>query len=130
MANSDGKPADDSLAGSFDELKSDFTAWFMAESALLRARMSSSARRMALAAAMALIALIAAFVALTVLANALVQYLSASFGPVTAGLMVGFGLLLAVVILILGAKSLLLGADPLQGRLRGSAKFIWSAFRD
>ncbi|HTN96369.1 MAG TPA: phage holin family protein [Nordella sp.] len=130
MANSDGKPVDETLAGSFDELKSDFTAWFMAESALLRARMSSSARRVALAAAMIVIGLIAAFVALTVLANALVQYLSAAFGPITAGLMVGFGLLLVVLLLILGARALLLGTDPLQGRLRGSAKFIWSAFRD
>lgn len=130
MAKSDGKPVDDSLAGSFDELKSDFTAWFMAESALLRARMSLSARRVALAVAMALIALIAAFVSLTVLANALVQYLSVSFGPVTAGLMVGFGLLLAVALLIIATRALLLGADPLQGRLRGSAKFIWSAFHD
>lgn len=130
MAKSDGKPLDDSLAGSFDELKSDFTAWFMAEGALLRARMSLSARRMALAVAMALIALIATFVALTVLANALVQFLATSFGPVIAGLMVGFGLLLVVLLLIVVARALLLGADPLRGRLRSSAKFIWSAFND
>lgn len=130
MAKSDGKPVDDSLAGSFEELKRDFMAWFTAEGALLRARVSSSMRRMVLAAGLIVFALMAAFVALTVLAEALVEFLAPSLGPVTAGLVVGLGLLLAGLILVAVARSLLLKPDPLRGRLRSNAKLIWSRFND
>lgn len=127
MAN---KPSDDSLAGSFDEVKRDFTAWFTAERALLRASVSSSARRMAIAAIMAFVAVMAVFVALVVLANVLVQALAMSFGPITAGLIVGIGLLLAAVVLILVVRALVLKPDPLRGRLRSSARFIWRQLHD
>lgn len=130
MAETDGKPMDDSLAGSFDTLKRDFAAWFMAERALLRARMSSSARRMVLAAALACVGIMIMFVALIVLADVLVQLLLASFGPITAGLLVGLGLMLAAILLIAGAVMLLRKPDPLSGQLRSSAKFIWSRFHD
>lgn len=127
MAN---KPSDDSLAGSFDELKRDFTAWFAAERALLRASVSSSARRMAIAAIMACIAVMVVFVALVVLANVLVQALAMSFGPITSGLMVGVGLLVVALILIVVVRALVLKPDPLRGRLRSSARFIWSQLHD
>lgn len=130
MAKTDGKPIDDSLAGSFDALKRDLMAWIAAERALLHARMTSSARRVACAAAMIAIALMATFVALTVLANVLVQALADSLGPLTAGLVVGLGLLLLGIILAIAARSLLVSADPLSGRLRSNAKFIWSQFND
>lgn len=130
MAETDGKPIDDSLAGSFDTLKRDFTAWFMAERALLRARMNSSARRMALAAGLACFGVMIVFVALIVLADVLVQLLIVSFGPITAGLVVGLGLLLVALLLIVGAIMLLRKPDPLSGHLRSSAKFIWSRFHD
>lgn len=130
MAETDGKPMDDSLAGSFDTLKRDFTAWFMAEWALLRARMNSSARRMALAAGLVCFGVMIVFVALMVLANVLVQLLMASLGPITAGLVVGFGLLFVALLLIVGAIVLLRKPDPLSGHLRSSAKFIWSRFHD
>lgn len=130
MAETDGKPIDDSLAGSFDTLKRDFTAWFMAERALLRARMNSSARRMALAAGLACFGVMIVFVALIVLADVLVQLLIVSFGPITAGLVVGLGLLLVALLLIVGAIMLLRKPDPLSGHLRSSAKLIWSRFHD
>jgi uncharacterized membrane protein (DUF485 family) len=130
MAETDGKPMDASLAGSFDTLRRDFTAWFMAERALLRARMNSSARRMAMAAGLACFGVMIVFVALIVLANVLVQLLIASFGPITAGLVVGLGLLLVALLLIVGAIVLLRKPDPLSGHLRSSAKFIWSRFHD
>lgn len=130
MAETDGKPMDDSLAGSFDTLKRDFAAWFMAERALLRARMNSSARRMALAAGLACVGIMIMFVALIVLAEVLVQLLLASFGPITAGLLVGLGLMLAAILLIVGVIMLLRKPDPLSGQLRNSAKFIWSRFHD
>jgi multisubunit Na+/H+ antiporter MnhG subunit len=130
MAETDGKPMDDSLAGSFDALRRDFTAWFMAERTLLRARMNSSARRVALAAGLACFGVMIVFVALIVLVNVLVQVLMASLGPITAGLIVGLALLLAAILLISGAIMLLRKPDPLSGHLRTSAKFIWSRFHD
>lgn len=130
MAETDGKPMDDSLTGSFDTLKRDFAAWFKAERALLRARMNSSAKRMVLAAGLACVGIMIMFVALIVLAEVLVQLLLATFGPITAGLLVGFGLLLAAILLIVGAIMLLRKPDPLSGQLRSSAKFIWSRFHD
>lgn len=130
MAETDGKPIDDSLAGSFDALKRDFIAWFMAERGLLRARMNSSARRLALAAGFAGLGLMIAFVALIVLAEVLVLFLTMSFGPIAAGLMVGLGLLLAAFLLVIGTIVLLRKPDPLSGHLRSSAKFIWSRFHD
>ncbi len=130
MAETDGKPMDDSLAGSFDALKRDFAAWFMAERALLRARMNSSAKRMVLAAGLACVGIMIMFVALIVLAEVLVQLLLATFGPIIAGLLVGLGLMLAAILLIVGAITLLRKPDPLSGQLRSSAKFIWSRFHD
>lgn len=124
------KPDDDSFAGSFDDLKRDFAAWFVAERALLRARMNSSARRLALAASLALLGMLLVFVALIVLAEVLVQQLMASFGPIMAGLIIGLALLLVAVLLIAGAVALLRKPDPLSGHLRSSAKFIWSRFHD
>lgn len=130
MAKSDGKPMDDSLAGSFDELKRDFMAWFSAEEALLRARVNSSVRRMVLATALIVCALMATFVALTVLADALVAYLAISLGAIAAALVVGLGLLIAALVLMAIARSLLFKPDPLRGRLRSNARFIWSRFND
>lgn len=124
------KPDDDPLAGSFDELKRDLVAWFVAERTLLRARMNSSARRMAFAAGLAVLGLMLVFVGLIVVANVLVQLLMASFGPIIAGLIVGLGLLLVACLLIVGAIALLRKPDPLSGHLRSSAKFIWSRFHD
>ncbi|QIG51531.1 hypothetical protein G5V57_29755 [Nordella sp. HKS 07] len=130
MAKSDSKPVDDSLAGSFEELKRDFMAWFTAEGALLRARVSSSMRRMILAAGLIVIALMSIFVALTVLAETLVDYLAFSLGPITAGFVVGLALLLAGLVLLAVARFLLLKPDPLRGRLRSNAKLIWNRFND
>lgn len=129
MAKTDGKPID-SLAGSFEELKRDFMAWSRAEGALLRARANSSLRRMVVAAGVVVLALMAAFVAFIVLAGALVAFLAISLGPVAAGVVVGLGLLVASLVMIAVARSLLLKSDPLRGRLRSNAKFIWSQFRD
>lgn len=130
MAETDGKPMDDLLAGSFDAIRRDFTAWFMAERALLRARMNSSARRLALAAGFAVLGLMIVFVALIVLADVLVLLLSPSFSPILAGLIVGLGLLFVALVLIVGAIVLLRKPDPLSGHLRRSAKLIWNRFHD
>jgi len=125
MAKTDG-PRAQSLGDRFEDLKRDGLAWASAERTLLRARLNSGAKRVGLAAILAVSALMVTIAGTIVLADVLVQSLSPALGPIMAGLTVGLALLLIGALLIAWVRSLLRPAE-LKGRTLSTAKIIWSA---
>jgi len=125
MAKTDG-PRAQSLGDMFEDLKRDGLAWASAERTLLRARLNSGAKRVGLAAILAVSALMVTITGTIVLADVLVQSLSPALGPIMAGLTVGLALLLIGALLIAWVRSLLRPAE-LKGRTLSTAKIIWSA---
>lgn len=130
MAKIDGKPSPESLSNAYEQVKRDGEAWFSAERALLHEQVQSGAKRMQLAIIVALGAVLLAIAGTIVLANVLVQLLTASLGPVIAGLVVGIALLLIGIALIAWVKALLRPTGQVSGRAQSTAKYIWSALNE
>jgi hypothetical protein len=129
MAKDDGKPGNDTLTAAFEQLKRDGAAWISAEQELLQARLKNGARRVELAALLAVAALMATIAATVTLANMLVHMLTPVAGPVWAGLLVAIALLIIGGLLIIWIKSLL-HPKELSGRVKSHAKVIWSALNE
>lgn len=129
MAKAGGRSDDESLSRAVEQLKRDGLAWATAEQDLLRARLKSTVKRVELAAVMTVAALMVTIAGTVTLANAAVQSLAASLGPLVAGVVVGVALLLVGALLIVWVKALLRPAGP-KGRAQSTVKVIWSALNE
>jgi ethanolamine transporter EutH len=129
MAQHEDKAGDETLSATFEQLKRDGASWISAEQKLLRARFQDGARRVELAALLAIGALIAALVATFALANMLILLLTPLVGPVLASLVVAVVLFITGALLIIWVKSLLRPKD-LSVRAKTHAKVIWSALNE
>jgi len=129
MAETDGKPGDETLGAAFEQLKRDGAAWAAAERELLQARVRNGLRRVELAALLTIGALMVTVAATITLANMLVIMLTPVLGPILASLLVALALFIAGALLIVWVKSLV-RPKMISERTVSGAKVIWSAFNE
>jgi hypothetical protein len=129
MAETDGKPGDETLGAAFEQLKRDGAAWAAAERELLQARVRNGVRRVELAALLTIGALMVTVAATITLANMLVIMLTPVLGAILASLLVALALFIAGALLIVWVKSLV-RPKMMSERTVSGAKVIWSAFNE